>query len=120
MDDGLRQHLKSALLGSTEGSEESYVDNKAKFILDDLVPAVEQLIKQDRENIAKAYGGCTNCYGKGYATVNDKWIAYDTDQDIGSPGGVTTGGNPNAMKFCTCERGKQLEQLTTNSEAKRE
>lgn len=58
----------------------------------------------------KAYGGCRNCYGKGYATVNDRWGGRDTDQDIGSPGGVVTGGNANEMKFCTCSRGTQLKE----------
>lgn len=56
----------------------------------------------------KAFGGCKNCYGKGYATVNDRWHGHDTDTDIGSPGGYVSGGNANAMKFCTCDRGKQL------------
>jgi len=60
---------------------------------------------------AKAYGGCTNCYGKGYATVNDRWHGHDTDTDIGSPGGHVSGGNPNAMKYCKCDRGKQLKAL---------
>lgn len=64
---------------------------------------------------AKAYGGCTNCYGKGYATVNDRWHGHDTDTDIGSPGGYVSGGNANAMKFCKCERGKQLEKLLTTN-----
>lgn len=62
-------------------------------------------------NQAKAYGGCVLCYGKGYATVSDRWIGQDTDQDIGSPGGTVQGGSDFAMKFCTCERGKQLEGL---------
>lgn len=64
-------------------------------------------------NTEKAYGGCRSCYGKGYATVNGRWRGYDTDQDIGSPGGYVSGGNPNVMKFCTCSRGRQLKQLTS-------
>lgn len=71
-----------------------------------------QLVEFVLEEIAeteKAYGGCHSCYGKGYATVNDKWLAFDTDQDIGSPGGTFSGGEDFAMKFCSCDRGKQLE-----------
>ena len=70
------------------------------------------LVKAFEAHIAdteKAYGGCHNCYGKGYATVNDRWIGHDTDQDIGSPGGTVTGGKASAMKFCTCGRGKQIK-----------
>lgn len=67
---------------------------------------------QAREHrLIKAYGGCTNCYGKGYATVNGQWSGTDTDQDIGSSGGRVSGGNPFEMKFCTCARGKQLKTL---------
>src|SRR5690349_16700110 len=69
------------------------------------------LLAPVRQEIEKAYGGCRLCYGKGYATVNDTWISNDTDQDIGSPGGTIRDGNPSAMRFCTCSRGKQLEQL---------
>lgn len=71
---------------------------------------VMQLITQATEHIARAYGGCKNCYGKSYASVNDRWYGPDTDGDIGSPGGYVSGGDANAMKFCTCERGKELER----------
>lgn len=70
----------------------------------------KKLIREREAKLAKAYGGCTNCYGKGYATVNDKWVAHDTDQDIGSPGGIVVGGRDFAIRFCDCERGKQLER----------
>lgn len=79
---------------------DAHVNSKAK-----------QAILSHITQAEKAYGGCHNCYGKGYATVNDRWVGHDTDTDIGSPGGVITGGNPTAMKFCTCDRGKQLEAL---------
>lgn len=75
----------------------------------DKVAIAKATIQQHFTAQAKAYGGCTNCYGKGYATVNDQWLAHDTDQDIGSPGGYISGGDANAMKFCTCERGQQLK-----------
>ena len=71
------------------------------------VDAIMQLIKQDRQNTIKAFGGCTNCYGKGYSTRQ----AY-------ANGRVAIPLNP--MVYCECDRGKQLKQLTTNSEAKDE
>lgn len=69
-------------------------------------PIIEKLV----DDYEKAYGGCHNCYGKGYATVNDRWFGRDTDQDIGSPGGTVSGGDDNAMKFCICSRGVQLKK----------
>ncbi len=55
---------------------------------------VMYLISEDRQKLAKAYGGCVLCYGKGYATVNDRWAGHDTDTDIGSPGDYISGGTP--------------------------
>lgn len=43
------------------------------------------------DETAKAFGGCTNCYGKGYSTqIRDKKTMYDT---------------------CSCPRGKQVLTL---------
>ena len=68
------------------------------------------------EETKKAYGGCEKCYGKGYATVSSRWTAYDTDTDIGSPGGRYSGGEDFEMKFCDCERGAQLGKLVEQRE----
>lgn len=48
--------------------------------------------------------------------MNNRWSGYDTDTDMGSPGGYVAGGNPKAMKFCDCDRGKQLKALTNQGE----
>jgi len=79
----------------------------------EFVAAVAAQVAAARVDEAKAYGGCTKCYGKGYATVSDRWLGHDTDTDVGSPGGYVSGGEDFAMKFCSCDRGKQLERLTT-------
>lgn len=103
-DDGeLRQDIKR------EAKEIMPVSTGDELIirLDDVLA----LIKAHTAKTAKAYGGCILCFGKGYATVSNRWFGHDTDQDIGSPGGTITGGNDLAMKFCTCNRGKQLEEL---------
>lgn len=52
-----------------------------------------------REETAKAYGGCENCFGKGYASVRAGFTIRGT-----------TYGHGNKMKFCICDRGKQLEK----------
>ena len=51
----------------------------------------------------KAFGGCLNCYGKGYATQmvqagNSRHGVWELDP----------------IRFCECDRGKQLEKLITN------
>lgn len=52
-----------------------------------------------REETEKAYGGCHYCYGKGYGTQTASWVGRGYYKKLPT------------MKFCTCERGKQLEEL---------
>jgi len=63
-----------------------------------------ELIVEAREETAKAYGGCTICYGKGYATVR-KGRSYRKN------GIYKTWEMNDEMNYCTCDRGKQLAQL---------
>jgi len=65
---------------------------------------VSDLIKQTE----KAFGGCKNCYGKGYSTVKDFTTAH---ADFIGDKKSSIENNP--MKYCSCERGKQLESLLT-------
>lgn len=76
----------------------------------ELVDAIMQLIEADRRAIEKAYGGCRLCYGKGYATVIEYASGFDTDEDIGSPGGKVFF-RQSPMRYCKCGRGKQLAAL---------
>jgi hypothetical protein len=46
-DSEIRSKLTETILGSKIASEEQYVDNKAKFIIDDLEPVVTDLINQE-------------------------------------------------------------------------
>lgn len=74
-----------------------------------LIDFIHQAEDRLRRETEKAYGNCRNCYGKGYATVVEYASGYDTDQDIGSSGGrVHFQQSP--IKFCTCDRGKQLRR----------
>lgn len=68
-------------------------------------------IEHEVDETAKAYGGCTNCYGKGYATVIDFMRGVDTDTDIGGTGESVHYRN-SPMRYCTCPRGVQLQELT--------
>lgn len=59
---------------------------------------------------AKAYGGCTRCYGKGYATVNEYSSGHGTDGDIGGfVGRIKFKNNP--IKPCICDRGDQITKI---------
>lgn len=76
--------------------------------------AISRLIAQaearGRAETAKAYGGCTKCYGKGYATVNEYASGHATDGDIGGLEGRFKWKLDN-IKPCSCDRGKQVKAL---------
>lgn len=61
---------------------------------------------KELDKTEKAYGGCKKCYGKGYATV-----AYGTISSGDFVAGVSKSKVKNHIKFCSCERGKQLRQV---------
>lgn len=54
----------------------------------------------------KAFGGCKNCYGKGY---NTQMVNEVGAEDFGGDGYET--GPHVRMVFCRCVRGKQLKKL---------
>jgi hypothetical protein len=60
------------------------------------------------EAVAKAYGGCTNCYGKGYATYRS-----GTRSEADFPGDKAYVNEPttNYIPCDKCERGKQFEEV---------
>ncbi|WP_143690376.1 hypothetical protein [Williamsia sterculiae] len=79
---------------------------------EDLFKFIKARQEEAIRHTEKAYGGCHACYGKGYATHRSAITGVDTDQAIGSPGGRIY--HPfEEMRFCTCDRGQQLEKLLT-------
>lgn len=72
----------------------------------EVMNAVEAREKLIREQAEKAYGGCHNCYGKGYATqssrASGRGVSWDTS----------------GIKYCDCARGKQLEAVFNSSKTK--
>lgn len=58
---------------------------------------------------------CSNCYGKGYSSYLNTTVGHDTDTDIDSPGGSHSR-TTNEMKFCGCDRGKQLAEFVERAE----
>lgn len=64
-----------------------------------LVEFVEEWHTKALKATAKAFGGCDKCFGKGYASYKGTYYARGSqwpDRD--------------AMKFCSCDRGKELEK----------
>ena len=53
----------------------------------------------------KAFGGCKNCYGKGYATTIE---FAGSSEDFG--GEKTSEWQLPRMRFCSCDRGKALKE----------
>jgi hypothetical protein len=76
----------------------------ASFLTTGAIDELERLVlAYTAERVAeteKAYGGCQLCFGKGYATYQGMYYAHGMQWP-----------DPESMKFCTCERGKQLEKL---------
>lgn len=64
--------------------------------------ALERLVTEEVQLTEKAFGGCKKCYGKGYAT----WRHGETYRGA-------THNMRNDIKFCDCDRGKQLSGLVT-------
>jgi hypothetical protein len=89
-DDGYSQ----AKIDRTPDGDE-IIDYKNKDIA-----RAEQAIQQEIDRAEKAFGGCKKCYGKGYATVRKGNTYHGKTYDLKTH-----------LIFCTCERGKQLEEL---------
>ena len=73
---------------------------------------LEEAQKAGEERMAKAFGNCRKCYGKGYATYRH---GYRAEADML---GSEEQEDPfeTRMIFCTCDRGKQLKQLSQSEE----
>lgn len=83
-----------------------------------LIPAIESIIQQaytaGQQETAKAYGGCTSCYGKGYSTELRNLVGAE---DFGGEGFET--GPLKSYIFCTkCARGQQIAELIKAGEQK--
>ncbi len=73
--------------------------------IDELKSFIRQLLSSQKSQIEKAFGGCKNCYGKGYATT----IEYaQTCEDFG--GEEIKRWQLSDIRFCNCERGKELKK----------
>ncbi len=66
---------------------------------------VKDFLLQETQRVAKAFGGCTQCYGKGYATVSehvggtDEWTHENFNWKL------------NPIRPCECDRGKQIAKI---------
>lgn len=70
---------------------------------DNTMQLFDTYVKTEVNENSKAYGGCLDCYGKGYATQESATIGY--------PDFVVDKGfkhHEHKMIFCECPRGRQL------------
>ena len=91
-DSSLKEQLSRLIIENQSG--DGSIDISDQAAMRDEVLA---LITSRDQQIAKAYGGCTNCYGKGYSTYSGEYSA----RDMSWP--------DEKVKYCDCSRGKQLE-----------
>jgi len=68
-----------------------------------------------RTETVKAFGGCTLCYGKGYATQKEHWTGRG-EHDIGQGDVVVDTAAPFYLP-CSCDRGKQIEKMDSRIRA---
>lgn len=61
--------------------------------------------QQGKQETEKAFGGCKNCYGKGYATC------LEYTESLSDFGGIKSKRYKlPEMRFCSCDRGKELKR----------
>lgn len=96
LDQLVDKHTR-ALTKSTDGHGDEITDFDTR-LMD--VFGLTQAMRAEFAAQANAYGGCTLCYGKGYSTVRRGETYHGRTHNM-----------RNDIKFCTCDRGRQLEQL---------
>lgn len=94
---GLHERFEKEFeVGASKGTLINHWDRLLKFI--------KQEIAQAENRTAKAFGGCTLCYGKGYATTKVQASTGSGDFEDVEP--KTWDLNP--YRICSCDRGKQF------------
>jgi len=85
-----------------------------KTIIGDEIDSMSNLLRsqltQAIADIAKAFGGCMKCYGKGYSTQMLQEIGAE---DFGNDGYVK---DPEmVINPCSCDRGKQIKDILSTA-----
>lgn len=95
-----------ATVRMTRGSDTMLINYKELILF---ISSVEQAaITRTKQETEKAFGGCTKCYGKGYATVSE-YMSGRGDYDMGQ-GRVVIDEKMPIMRFCSCSRGEALKK----------
>lgn len=108
-------NLSNCVCHSTQSEWENTID---AIILDpasnrfQALDKVKAFITQTEADTAKAFGGCTSCYGKGYSTSK----TYTSGAEDFGGEGFTYENNP-YIPCPKCDRGKQIERLMEYTEA---
>lgn len=89
-------------------------DMDTRSDLERVIALMESRERAIRAEVGKAYGGCTNCYGKGYAT---SIRVYESYVDFGPEKAERW--YPSPIVPCPkCERGKEIKKLLAEYEGK--
>lgn len=72
----------------------------------EIVKVIKSFLAEEIDTLKTSFGGCENCYGKGYGTQT--FFAVGSADFYGDKEYKT---KLPTMVFCECERGKQLEKL---------
>ena len=91
--------------GKADGAEEAVDTYQTEYEQKHIASAVEVARAEER----KAFGGCTNCYGKGYHTTIDHQRGRG-ESDFGT-GDVVVSYTPSIYRPCSCDRGVQFKKV---------
>lgn len=92
------------------GNQARIVGAKRVELKDFLRKTIESEKQKAVRETEKAYGGCKNCYGKGYSTYRHG-VSVSSDFPEDKPITRTERGFEVTMIMCICDRGKQLDLL---------
>lgn len=96
-------HFEQNMLGGDKVQLGQMLSSESvlEYLLENYILASQATAAQERAivEIEKAYGGCHNCYGKGYASYLTAHSGRGYYKKVNYP------------VFCECDRGKQLEKM---------
>jgi hypothetical protein len=93
-------HDLETTISDASPEELSRLHSKLWALSEGITERFHQQLEAKTTETAKAYGGCTKCYGKGFST----WRHGETYRGV-------TRNIRNDIKYCICDRGKQLKAL---------
>jgi hypothetical protein len=98
---------KEILAAEKRGEEKAGIEDRDVYSR-----AIKIARESAKAETEKAFGGCKNCYGKGYATVRYGYEGYDDFAHEGYVDPIKTNIHP-----CKCSRGEEIEKILSSAKA---